>query len=678
VSSERETFRTVSPRAGYGGDVLRVTVDKGRLTSVTGDKDDRHSRGHLSEFAKRYLERVYSDQRITGPLKRRGDPGSDDFEPISWDDALDEIANAIADVAAERDPRALCYYTGTGHDGVMTQFGPLLLGYTGGYSTFYGDLCNAAGLEAIRLTFGRLACHPPEQYADSKLIVIWGKNPAVTHPQQWAFLAEARKRGTKLLCIDPIRTKTAQACDEHIAPRPGTDGFFANAVAHVILNENLHDKTFVKKHVHGFDDYHRLIRNCSPRKAEEICDLEATAIEAFAREYAGAKPAHVSIGYGVQRYRNGGQTVRAIGGLAAIAGHVGVRGGGCDYINQAAFVTRPFPFRMPAPPRIRQLGPRSRFGRVVLGAKDPPVLAAIVERANPMAQTPFASAVHYALTRLQFVCVIDQFLTDTARRAHIVLPAKSMFEELDVCAGPWDGVLRLTPKCIAPPGDVRTEREIYRGIAERLGYPTEQFDLAPEEMINRVLPPGLSVARLKKQAFVRHAVDHVPFGDKKFGTHSGKVELRCEAAEISWRVDPVPFYAPPRESEQGDLERFKRFPLRLLTPKSEDRLLSQWAHDETITERGTTTARIHPDDAKSRRLESGVPVRVFNDRGEITLPVEIDANVRAGVVVVPQGRWIALDGFSVNVLTHDDITDMGYGAIYFDCLVEVERAPPKT
>ena len=530
-------------------------------------------------------------------MRRTGDPGGSGFEPIDWDDALDEIANAIADVAAERDPRALCYYTGTGHDGVMAQFGSLLLGYTGGYSTFYGDLCSSAGQEAMRLALGSLECTPPEQYEHAQWIVIWGKNPAVTHPQQWRWLRAAQEKGVRLVCVDPLRTKTAQACDEHIAPRPGTDGFFANAIAHVLLEEKLHDAAYVEKHVHGFDDYHWLIRNCSPRKAEEICDLPAADIQSFARRFAAAKPALVIVGYGVQRYRNGGQTVRAIAALSAITGQLGKRGGGCDYFNQGAFLTRPYPFQVPAPPRVRQLGPRSRFGRVVLSAKDPPVLAAIVERANPMAQTPFASAVHYALTRLQFVCVIDQFLTDTARRAHLVLPAKSMFEELDVVPGPWDGVLRLKIDCIDAPGDVRSEREIYRGVAQRLGYPTDQFDLDPVEMIDRVLPPGLSVNRLRKQSFARHKPDYVPFDKGAFATPSGKIELRSEAAEISWRVDALPFYAPPRESEQGDPARFKKFPLQLLTPKSEDRFLSQWAHDDEIRALGKTTARMHPDES---------------------------------------------------------------------------------
>jgi anaerobic selenocysteine-containing dehydrogenase len=282
--------------------------------------------------------------------------------------------------------------------------------------------------------------------------------------------------------------------------------------------------------------------------------------------------------------------------------------------------------------------------------------------------------VHYALTRLDFVCVIDQFLTDTARRADLVLPAKTMFEELDIHPGIWHGILHLKQKCIDPPAEVKTEREIYRAIAEKLGYPTDQFEIDPEELINRVLPPGLSVNRLRKQAFDRRGPEFIPFANRKFPTPSGKIELRSEAAEVSWNVDPLPFYTPPRESPQSAPERFKKFPLHLITSKSKNRFLSQWAHDEELcTKEGSARIRMSPSDAAARGLDAGETARVFNDRGEAKLPVELDDGVKPGVVVLPQGRWISRDGLSANVFTHDDITDMGYGAILFDCLVEVEK-----
>jgi len=667
-------IRTASPLPGYGGDVLLARVEDGRLVKVEGDRKDRFSRGLLTPFAQRYVERTYSPTRLLRPLQRKGARGTDEFEEIAWDAALDRLAEALTAAARDRDPRSVLYCTGNGHDGVMTQFGGLFFSYYGGYSTVYGDLCRAAGLEATRLTFGTLMHHPPEDYVHSRMIVLWGKNPAVTNPHQMRFLQAARAKGAELVCVDPLRTKTAAACDLHLAPRPGTDGFLANTIAHVLFEEGLVDEAFVAAHVHGFEDYRWLVRNYEPAKAEEICGLPAADIVEFAKRYGAARPANVNVGFGLQRYRNAGQAVRAIAALQAITGNIGVPGGGFDYFNQAAYVTRPYPFRVPAPPRVRQLGAASRLGRVVLNAEDPPITTAIIERSNPMTQTPHAAAVHYALTRLDFVCVIDQFLTDTAMRADIVLPAKSMFEETDLVSGAWDGVLRLKPKVIDPPGEVRTEREIFRGLAERLGYPLEQFDLDPEEMMNRVLPPGLSVNRLAKQPFVRRGPDFIPFADHRYPTPSGKIELKCEAAEVSWRVDPLPFYSPPRESEQSDPERFKRFPLHLLTPKSEDAYCSQWGHERQAGSAGTETVlRIHPGDAGARRIADGDVVRVFNDRGEIKVRARVDESVRAGVVALPQGRWISREGFSVNVLTHDDVTDMGYGAVFFDCLVQVEK-----
>jgi anaerobic selenocysteine-containing dehydrogenase len=442
----------------------------------------------------------------------------------------------------------------------------------------------------------------------------------------------------------------------------------------VLLEEGLFDADFVRDHATGFDEYERLVRQHEPGRAERVCGIPAGRIVDFARRLGRERPVNVTAGLGLQRYRNGGQTVRAVAALQAIAGNIGVRGGGFDLFDQAAFLTRPFPFRLPAPPRVRQLGAASRLGRVVLDAKAPPVVAAIVERANPVAQSPNTAAVHYALQRLEFLCVIDLWLTDTARRADVVLPAKSMFEELDVVPGPWDGVLRLKPKCVEPPGEVRTEREIYRAVAQRLGYPTEQFDLDPEEMLNRILPAGLSVKRLKRQPFTRYAPDHVPFADRRFDTRSGRVEIRSEAAEVAWRVDPLPIYTPGRESKAADPERFKRYPLHLLTPKAADRHCSQLVDPGQGPSPGPL--RLHPADARARSIATGDRVRVYNDRGEATVPAQVDEGVREGVVVMPQGRWISRDGLSANVFTHDDVTDIGYGAIYFDCLVEVEKARP--
>jgi len=674
VPGDRRTFRTISPRSGYGADVIRATVEDGRLIRVEGEPDDRVGRGLLTPTAQRYVERVYSDQRILRPLKRTGRPGSDDFEEIEWSEAIDLLAETLLKVAKQEDPRALLHYAGHGQDGVMTEFSKLFLSYYGGYSTMFGDLCRSAGMEATRLTFGALHHHPPEDYRNSGMVVIWGKNPAVTNPHQMAFLAEARAKGTCLVCIDPIRTQTAAACDQHIAPRPGTDGFLAHAIAHVLIRDGLADKQYIAKHVSGYEDYEWLVRNYTPEKAQETCGVPEEVIEDFARRFAEARPVNVNAGFGLQRYRNGGQTVRALAALQAVAGNIGRPGGGFDFFNQAAFVTRPYPFRLPAPPRVRQIGAVSRFGRVVLAAKDPPIKAAIIERANPMAQTPFTSAVHYSLERLDFVCVIDQFLTDTARRAHLVLPAKSMFEELDLHPGLWHGVLHVKQKCIESPGEAKSEREIYRMLAERMGYPIDQFDLDPEEMLNRVLPPGLSVNRLKKQPFDRHGARWIPFSDGKFPTQSGRIELRSEAAEVSWRVDPLPFYTPPRESKDGDSARFARFPLHFVSSKSEQRVCSQWATDDELGKDEDARLRIHPDDAATRKISDGDPIRIFNDRGQVFADAHVDDSVRPGVVALPQGRWIAKDGFSINVLTHDDVTDMGYGAIYFDCLVQVEPA----
>lgn len=667
-----KSIRTVCPVPCYDACAMLARVEGGRVVAVEGDPHGRISRGLLCPRGDRWPARLYHPERLLRPMARVGERGSERFEPIGWPEAIERIAEALGRVAREHDPRALLYLGGGPHPGAMAQFATLFLSYYGGHSAVYGDLCSPAGVEATRLTFGALRHHPPEDYANSRLILLWGKNSAVTSPHQMRFLREARERGTTLVCIDPLATKTARESDLHLAPRPGTDGFLANTIGHVIVEEGLYDRAFVEAHVHGFDDYRWLVRNYEPKKAAVLCDLPEERIVEFARRFAGARPANVNVGFGLQRYRNGGQTVRAIAALQAILGNVGVPGGGFDYFNQSAFLTGGFSFSVPAQPRVRQLGPIGRLGRLLLNAKEPPVRAAIIGRANPMTQTPFTSAVHYALTRLDFLCVIDPFLTDTARRADIVLPPRLPLEETDLHPGLWHGLLHLQQRCAEPPGEAKAEREIWHDLAAAMGYPTEQFEVEPEEFINRLLPPGLSASRLRKQPFDRHG-GAIPFADRKFPTPSGKIELRSDAAEHSWHVDPLPFYAPPRESEQNDPVRYKKFPLHLLTPKGEARQLSQWGNDEQLARLDENAVRLAPGDAASRGIAEGDRVRVFNDRGEVRLIARIDEGVRPGVVVMSSGRWISRHGHSVNVFTHDDVTDMGYGPIFFDCLVQVEK-----
>lgn len=675
MAGNRTIIRTVCPAPCYDACGALAEVEGGRLVGLRGDPEHRTTRGTLCPRGDRHVARVYHKERLLQPHVRKGARGSGTFEPVSWGEAIERIATALSKLAREQDPRALCYYGGSGPTGVMGQFGPLFLAYYGGYSSFFGDLCMHAGMEAVRLTFGTLECHPPEDLVQSRMAVLWGKNAAVTSPHQMAFLREARERGTRLACIDPRRTATAEECDLHLAPHPGTDGFLANAVAHVLIEEELFDRAFVGAHVLGFEAYSSMVRQYEPKKAEKVCGLPAADIREFARAYAAAKPAHMSVGFGVQRYRNGGQTIRALAALPSMTGNIGVAGGGFDFFNQAAFLTRPYPFAVPAPARVRQLGPVSRLGRLILNAKLPPVRAAIFERVNPMAQAPFSPTIHYALAGLDFVCVIDQFLTDTARRADVVLPAKSAFEETDLHPGPWHGILQLKPRCIEPPGEVKTEQEIYALLAEAMGYPTEDYELAPEAIFERVLPAGLSPKRLSRQPFDRHGSGHIPFADRRFPTPSGKIEILSHAAEVSWRVDPLPFYSPPKESAANDPERFKKFPLHLLTPKSAGRQCSQWGNDDALNPPGGGGGlALHPEDAAERSVAAGQRVRVFNDRGEVKVPARLDGGIRRGVVALDSGTWISRDGYSVNVLTQDDTTDLGYGAGFFDCLVQVEPA----
>lgn len=665
--------RSVCPAPCFDACALKVEVADGLLRSVAPDPAHDPTAGFLCSRGLRWPERLNHPDRLRHPLAREGRRGSGKLVPVTFAKAIDRIASALGKAAKQHDPRALLYLGGRDGGGAMGQFAQAFFAGYGGCSALHGDLCRSAGLEALRLTFGGVRHGPVDDFASSRMAILWGKNALLTSPHAMRRVEEARKRGLFTIAVDPIATETARACDLHLPIRPGTDGFLANAVANLLIESGRHDAAFVAHHAHGFEDYRWLVRNYEPSKAAETCGLPEAAIRDLADRFAELRPARILLGPGAQRYRNGGQTVRAIAALQSIAGNIGVRGGGLDFFDPSGFLARQVPVAGAKPPRIRQIGPLPSLGRAILNAQDPPVTAAIVERANPMAQHPFAAAVHHALERLEFLCVVDLFLTDTARRADVVLPASGPFEETDTVAGWWHGELHLAPACAERPGEARTSREIWRAIAEAMGHSTEPYEIDPESFLAKALPAGVTVARLRKQPFRMHRADAIPFADRRFPTPSGKVELRCDAAEISWRVDPLPFYTPPKESPASDPERAARFPLHLLTVKSGHRQASQWGNDETLAREEPPCIRLHPDDARARGLADGEIARVFNDRGEHRLPVRSDPSMRPGVAAVASGGWISRQGFTTNLWTHDGTTDMGYGAIYFDCLVQVEK-----
>jgi len=596
------------------------------------------------------------------------------LEPISWDEALDGIVAGLWAIRKESGPLAVLHYEGSGSHGALSAMADAFWTPFGGATRAHGDLCWPAGLEATRLTYGANLHNHPSLTRESKFVLLWGHNPAETNVHQWRLILEAQERGAKVAVVDPRSTDSSDAADLHFQPRPGTDAALALGLAQVIVAEGLHDSDFLREHALGLEPYLERIQEYPLHRTALITGLGEEEIRTLACSYALARPALLIAGFGLQRHRHAGQAMRAASLLPALTGNIGLAGGGWQYANLASHCLRPPPFLPSAEDTPSRSFPTSRLGRSLQHLKDPPIRAAWIEKANPVSQHPNTKEVIRGLAALELVVVVDQFLTDTARLARFILPAKTLFEEEDLVTAYWHPYLQLRQKVLDPPPGVRTETEIWRDLCVRFGFSTAAFDLDPEERLRAMLPEGREgdLDELRERPVDFSHQGDVAWKDRQFQTPSGRVEFVSDQAMRLWGVDPLPGYEPVPEGFDSELA--DRYPLQLLTCKTRERIHSQFGNLEGIQEvERRRVLDIHPEDADARGLEDGDLARIRNSRGEAEAPVRLNAGIRPGVVHVLEGRCVPGDPW-MNIVTSDGITDMGFGAVFYECRVEVERA----
>ena len=665
------TVRTVCPRNCYGTCGLLVSLDEqGRIVRIEGDPDNPATAGHVCLKGLAYARRQTAPDRLLTPLRRRA--GGRGFEQVTWDLALDEIATRLGAVRDAHGPAAALYYEGSGSHGALGGLAMAFWRQFGGCTTTHGDLCWPAGLEATRLTYGANVHNHPKLTVESRFILIWGHNPAETNVHQWRLILDAQASGARIAIIDPRRTDSTDAADVHLQPRPGTDAALALGLARVIVDSGLHDAAFLEAHARGFDEYRRRLDDYPLDRVAAITGIDPEAIGALAIEYARTRPALVIAGFGLQRHSRGGQAVRAVALLPALTGNVGVPGGGWQYANLASHCLRPLPLP-PKPPGSRSI-PVSQVAKHLEALDAPPIRAAWIERGNPAAQNPAAQRLREALARLDLVVVVDQFMTPTAELAHVVLPAKTLFEEEDLVTAYWHPYLQWRAKIFDPPGGVKPETEIWRMLSARFGFDTSWFPADREALLRSLLPEEAesTLSELRMRPLNFSGFGDVAFADRRFPTPSGKIEFACEEAARAWGVDRIPGYVPLDEGHES--AACARFPLQLLSCKTRDRIHSQFGNLDWI--RGVERPHvldIHPDDAGARGLVEGGRAAVWNDRGRIELTVRVTPGIRPGVVHVLEG-WCHEGDPDVNALTAEGLTDMNHGATFYECLVEVARA----
>jgi anaerobic selenocysteine-containing dehydrogenase len=664
---------------------MRVEVDGGKITAIESHPDNQATSEGPCLKGLSYIERVYAEDRILYPMQRTT---NGDFERISWESALERITTELTTARAKHGPRSVFFYSGSGTKGLLNEVSTSFWRLFGGCTTTYGDLCWPAGLEATRLTLGDNKHNAPWDLANARLIIFWGKNPAENNVHQMRFVERAVDRGARVVVIDPRRTQSAEGADLLVQIRPGTDGALALGLAHLLIARGAVDDDFVRRHVVGYRQYAEMVRKYDPDRVSDITDVPLKAIERLAELVATVAPLSICAGFGMQRYTNSAQTMRSLIALLALTGNIGKPGAGWIYANLQSdiFSSVPEPLALYPPDTdddpIRVSVSTARLGPEMLEQSDPRLRVAWVERGNPVTQNPQTATVLEAFRSLDFRVVVDQFLTDTAREADIVLPAKTMFEQTDVIGAYWHPYIQIKDKLIEPPGEVRPETEIYWHLAQRLGLSEADVehqipspsDEAVEELLERRLQPfpELSLERLRHGPILAPGTEEIAWADLEFSTPSGKIELVSPEAQRRWGTDELPTYSA--NAERPDTESTARHPLQLLTPNTKNRIHSQFGNLPTI--RGLdpdTFAEVSPVDAAARAIDDGDRVRIFNDRGSLEITVRLDHSLRPGCVVIHNGWWLS-EGGGVNQLSAARETDMGHGAAFHDNAVEMERS----
>lgn len=666
---------------------LRVTVEAGRVTRVAGDPDHPTTAGTLCTKVSRYAERTYAPDRLVTPLRRVGRKGEGRFEPIGWDQALDLMADRLGEIAA-RDPERILPYSYAGTMGWVQGEGMAMRFFHKlGASLLDRTICSSPGMAGLQYTLGGAVGMDVERFVDARLILIWGSNPVTSSIHFWRLAQDARRRGARLIAIDPYRSDTALKCDQHIALRPGTDAALALGLIHCLVLEGLIDRDYVERYTLGFDALAERAAAWTPERVAQVCGIDPQTVIQLARDYGGIRPAAIRLNYGMQRVRGGGNAVRAIACLPALVGAWRDPAGGMLLSSSNMVPTTPARHTRPEllpgwPHRWPRTVNMVEIGEALLGA-DPPIEALIVYNSNPLAVAPDSGRVVEGFSREDlFTVVIEQFQTDTADFADIVLPATTQLEHFDVHKAYGHCYVLANHPAIEPLGEARPNADIFRSLAARMGFDDEAFKASDRDIARDAMDwghacvGGATLEDVLERGWVRMQHPPAPFAQGGFPTPSGRCEFWSDRLARQG-LDPLPDHLPPYESIEADPALAARYPLALISPPARNFLNSSFANVPSLVAREREpSCEIHPDDAAARRIAEGDRVRIFNDRGAFQVRAQVSDRIRPGVVLA-WGLWwpkTTAGGRNVNAVTGTALTDLGRGPTFYDCLVELERS----
>jgi anaerobic selenocysteine-containing dehydrogenase len=707
-SAETKTVRGACPQDCPDTCAFIYHVEDGKLVEVTGDPAHPMTRGGLCVKLKDFAEHHYNPDRILYPMKRVGPKGSGKYERISWDEALSTIKSKWTEIIDQYGSQAIMPHAYLGNQGTAN-------GLTAG-DAFFNRLgstvaektyCESGSSTAWVMTVGPTGGLDVESLAYAKYIIVWGMNMVSTNLHAWPFVLEARRKGAKIVVIDPFKSRTAKQADWHIAIKPGTDAALALGMMNVIIQEGLVDRDYVEKYTLGYEELKARAVEFPVERVSEITGIPAADIVKLAREYATTPPAAIREGVAVERCPGGGDAVRAITCLPALIGAWRHVGGGAvempiyEFPMSVAHISRPDWIK----PGTRVLNELD-LGAALTGKMklDPPIKSVFVYNSNPVSQAPDAGELVRGLQREDLFTVCSElFLTDTAKYADILLPSTMQAEQYDIMVTWGHLYIMLNQPAIPAPGECVANIDLFRKLAKTMGFSDEYWDLTDDEWLRLSYDwsspalEGITLDVLKKEGWKRLNVGmpdvRAPHANGDFKTPSGKCEFKSSMAEGGnmvldvWRsgytemqvggyVDPVPNYIPPHEVADDGSAKPSRFPLKLLSPKPHAFLNTQYGNEGPQMKRqGEQRIMINPSDAASRSIANGAYVRVFNERGTFEAKADLTDDVGAGLIVTNVGHWPGLNrtGTAVNSTTAPRHANLGQAGVYSDNRVEVER-----
>lgn len=656
---------------------LLVKVEGDRVQAVRGDPEHPFTRGVICRKARLYPRRVHSPQRLREPLLRDGPKGSGRFRPVSWDQAMELMQARLEETIERFGPQAVLPYYYAGHMGLVHRRAGDAFFHRLGASRLWLTICSGAATAGFAASLGKGPTTDIETTPKNDLIIIWGSNTLATNLHAWPFFQEARRRGARLVVIDPYRNATAAKADRHLKLKPGSDAALALSLMQQLIEHDLLDHDFIARHTVGFDRLKERAAQYPPERAAGLCGLEPREIEELAQDYGRARAPYIRTGWGPARQLNGGMALRTIALLPALVGALGRGNGGITRSTSAFPLDTDFLSRPDLCPPGTRLINMVRLGEALTRLEDPPIKYLQVYLSNPAVVAPDSSQVLAGLAREDlFTVVQEMFLTDTARYADLVLPSTSFLEMTDLYTAYGHYYLQMARPVIPPQGRCRSILSVFQDLAARMGFSEEVFSLDEEQIIRRLLAvdspflEGIDFEQVARCRPIRVRVPQNPFS-LGFNTPSGKVEFYSQAL-AEQGLDPLPVGEPLVDPPgQG------RYPLHLITPPRAEFLNSTFNElDELHRQAGPPTVLIHHRDAAARGIAEGDRVRLFNDRGHCFLQAQVTNDTSPGVLVAEGLYWAGRmpGGRSINQLTSQAETDLGGSCAFHGSLVELEPA----